>query len=190
VNVLPATVNVPVREPVPVLVATLKVTGPFPLPLAPALMVIHAALLEAVQVQPVDAVTVTVPELAPDATLADIGEIVGAHVVACVTVKVLPAIVSVPVRLVVPVLAATLKVTVPPPVPAAPAVTVIHTALLTAVHVQPAAALTVVLTVPPAAVNDWLVGEIAGAHGAVNEKVFERALAALPPAPTAETTVS
>ena len=174
----------------PVFVATLKVTGPFPLPLAPALMVIHATLLEAAQLQPVDAVTVTVPELPPDATLADVGEIVGAHAVACVTVKVLPAIVRVPVRLVVPVFAAAAMVTVPFPVPAAPAVTVIHAALLTAVHTQPAAALTVVPAVPPAAGSDWLVGEIVGAHGALNENVFERAVGPAPPGPTALTTVS
>jgi hypothetical protein len=102
---------------------------------------------------------------------------------------VLPAIVSVPVRL-VPVFAATPKVTVPFPVPAAPAVTVIHAALLTAVHTQPAGALTVVPAVPPAAVSDWLAGEMVGAHGAVNENVFERALGAVPPGPTALTTVS
>lgn len=170
--------------------ATLKVTDPLPLPLAPALMVIHGALLEAVQLQPVAAVTVMVPEPAPYATLADVGEIVGAHTPACVTVKVFPAMVSVPLRLVVPVLAATLKVTVPPPVPAAPAVTVIHAALLTAVHAQPAAALTVVLAVPPAAGTDWLVGEIVGAHGALKENVFERALEAVPPGPITFTTAS
>jgi hypothetical protein len=80
------------------------VTDPLPLPVAPALMVIQAALLVAVQLHPVPAVTVTVPVPAADVTLADAGEIVGTHgVPACVTVNVEPAIVSVPVRLVVPV---------------------------------------------------------------------------------------
>ena len=45
-----------------------------PLPVAPALIVIHAALLVAVQAQPVAAVTVTVPPCRrPTATLADVG---------------------------------------------------------------------------------------------------------------------
>src|SRR5205814_4556552 len=79
---------------------------------------------------------------------------------ACVTVKVFPAIVSVPVRDVPAVFAATLNVTLPLPEPDAPVVTVIHVALLTAVHAQPVGAVTVVLPVPPAAATDWLVGEI------------------------------
>ena len=105
-------------------------------------------------------------------------------------VKVFPATVAVPVRDAVPVLAATLKLTVPAPLPAAPVATVIQDALLTAVHGQPAAALTVVLAVPPAADTDWLMGEIVGAHVTLNEKLFERALEALPPGPTARTAAS
>ena len=80
-----------------------------PVPVAPALIVIHEALLVAVQPQPVGAVTVTVPLPAADVTLADAAEIVelqGAP--ACVTVKVLPPIVSVPVRGLVVVFAVTL----------------------------------------------------------------------------------
>ena len=73
---------------------------------------------------------------------------------AWVTVNVLPAIVSVPVRPVVDVFAADVKLTVPLPVPAAPAVTVIHAALLTAVHAHPVPAVTVVLPAPPAAPID------------------------------------
>ena len=73
----------------------------------------------------------------------------------------LPAIVSVPVRDDDPVLAATVKLTLPFPDPDAPAVTEIHVVLLlTAVHVQPAVAVTVLLPVPPVGVNDWLVGDI------------------------------
>jgi hypothetical protein len=50
-----------------------------------------------------------------------VGEIVGAHVAAAwVTLKVVPAIVRVPVRLEVTVLSATLKATVPLPDPDAP----------------------------------------------------------------------
>ena len=76
------------------------------------------------------------------------------------TVKVAPAIVSVPLRPdVVEVLAATLKVAAPGPDPDAPPVTVIHDALLPAVQAHPAPAVTVPAPLPPDAVNDWLVGD-------------------------------
>jgi hypothetical protein len=191
VNVLPPIVSVPVRGLVVGFAATLYVTDPFPLPVAPALMVIQATLLVAVHAQPAAAVTVTVPLPPAAVAFADGAPIVGAHgVPACVTVKVAPAIVSVPVRLVVPAFAATVNVTVPDPVPAAPVLTVIHAALLTAVQVHPVPALTVLLPLPPAAETDCDVGEMVGAHGALNAKVFDRALGALPPGPTADTTDS
>ena len=81
-----------------------------PLPEAPAVTVNQlVALLTAVQLQPVPAVTVTVPVVADDVGLNDVGEIVKVHgTPACVTVKVWPPIVIVPVRDVVPVFAATL----------------------------------------------------------------------------------
>jgi hypothetical protein len=164
-----------------------------PLPAAPALTVIHVALLLAVQAQPVAAVTATVPVPAADATLAVVGEIVGLHGAAgcCVTVNVDPEIVSVPVRLVVPVLVPLLNVTVPPPEPNAPAVTMIHETLLTAVHEQPAPAVTVVLPVPPAAAIDCDEGEIVGVHAdALKANVLERVLTALPFGPRASTTAS
>ena len=107
---------------------------------------------------------------------------------ACVTVNVLLPIVTVPVREAGSVFAATVNVAVPDPDPAE--VVVIHVALLTAVHVQPAAAVTVVVTVAPPAATDWLVGAIVGGHGRLNEKVFERPLDAVPPGPTALTTAS
>jgi hypothetical protein len=119
------------------------------------LIVIHAALLPAVQVQPVDASTVTVPVVAPEPTEADAGEIDGVHdMPACVTVNVEPAIVSVPVRLDVLPFAAMLNVTAPGPSPEAPPVTVIHDTLLTAVQGHPTPALTLVPPVPPAAAID------------------------------------
>jgi hypothetical protein len=62
-----------------------------------------------------------------------------------VTVNVCVAIAIVPARG-VPVFAATLKPTVPLPVPEAPLVTVIHGAPLTAVHAH--AAVVVTVTVP------------------------------------------
>jgi uncharacterized membrane protein YgcG len=57
----------------------------------------------------------------------------GSLLAACVTVNARPAIVSVPVRA-APLLAATLNVTDPLPVPVAPAVTVIHDTLVVALH--------------------------------------------------------
>jgi hypothetical protein len=82
-----------------------------PLPDAPAVTVNQlVALLTAVQLQPLPAVTVTVPVVAAeDVRFEEVGEIVNVQATpACVTVNVWPAIVSVPVRDVVPVLAATL----------------------------------------------------------------------------------
>jgi hypothetical protein len=73
-----------------------------------------------------------------------------------VTVSVCPAIVTVPERD-VPVLAATVKVIDPLPLPVVPEVTVIHGTLLAAVHAHPAAALTVTgVPGPPAAAMVWL----------------------------------
>ena len=72
--------------------------------------VIHASLLAAVQLQPVPAVTVTVPVEAADVERFDeagaMVKVQGAP--AWVTVKVWPPMVIEPVRDVVPVLAATL----------------------------------------------------------------------------------
>ncbi len=163
-----------------------------PLPVAPALTVIHVALLLAVHEQPVAAVTVTVPVPAADVTLADAGEIVRLHGAAacCVTVNVDPAMVSVPVRLVVPVLAALLNVTVPDPEPDAPVLTVIHATLLTVVHEQPVPAVIVLLPVPPTAAIDWEEGEMVGVHAPLNANVLDRVLAALPLGPRASTTAS
>ena len=62
-------------------------------------MVSQAALLTAVHAQPVDAVTPTDPVKAVAPPLAEVVESDGVHgAPACVMVKVLPPIVSVPVR--------------------------------------------------------------------------------------------
>jgi len=68
VKLVPATVSVAVRA-APVFVATEKVTVPFPLPDDPVEIVTNVALLAAVHVQPVPAVTATdpVPPAAPNA---------------------------------------------------------------------------------------------------------------------------
>lgn len=153
-KVVPAIVSEPVRLPEELLAATVNATMPLPAPDAPLVTVIHGLLLTAVHGQPVVAVTVLLPF--PPAAMNDwlVGEIAGEHeLAACVTVMVAPAIVSVPVRLEA-VLAATLKVTGPLPVPDAPLVTVIQLSLLTAVHGQSAAAVTLVLPFPPGVVND------------------------------------
>jgi hypothetical protein len=130
-------------------------------------MVIHGSMLVAVHAQPVAAVTAMVPVLAADVTFADAGEIVGVQgAPACVTVNVLPPTVSVPVRGAVAVLAATAYVTEPLPLPAAPALMVIHASLLVAVHAQPVDAVTATVPVPAAAVTLADAGEIVGVQGA------------------------
>jgi hypothetical protein len=153
VRVWPAIVNVPVREVVDVLAATLYDTVPVPVPLLPPVTVIHVVLLlTPVHAQPL--LVVTVADCAPPAaaTLCDVGARAKLQAPLCVTVRVCPAIVSVPVRGVVEVLAATLYDTVPVPVPLLPLVTVIHVVLLlTPVHVQPLPVVTVADRAPPVA---------------------------------------
>jgi hypothetical protein len=82
----------------------------------------------------------------------------------CVTVWVLPATVSVPVRAVVSGLAATVKLTVFVPEPLAPELTTIQGALLLAVQEHDAPVATLTLPAPPAAVNVCTAGETAGAQ--------------------------
>jgi hypothetical protein len=70
--------------------------------------VIHDALLTPVQPHPVPAVTVTLPVPPADVRLCDVGDALNVHAApASVTVIVVPATVSVPVRLAVDVFAAT-----------------------------------------------------------------------------------
>jgi hypothetical protein len=81
------------------LASTVYDTDPFPLPLAPAVIVTHAAALDAVQAHPAPAVTLTLPVVAS----APVDTVVGDNeyeqtAPSCVTVKVCPPIVSVPVR--------------------------------------------------------------------------------------------
>jgi len=167
VNVAPAIVNVPVRLEATVFAAMLNVAEPLPDPVAPPVSVIHGALLTAVQLHPVAALTLLLP--LPPAAVTDcvVGVIDGEHeAAACVTVNVAPAIVSVPVRLEATVFAATSKVTEPLPDPVAPPVRVIQAALLAPVHAQPVAAVTFPLPLPPAAAKDWPVGESDGEQAA------------------------
>ena len=134
-KVFPAIVSVPDRA-APFVEATLKATVPFPLPLPPDVIEIHDTLLFALQPQPDGAVTATDPEPPDEATDCESGEIANAHPLPCETVTVCPAMVSVPERA-GPSAAATLRVTVPAPLPPLPEAIVIHDALLEALQPQP-----------------------------------------------------
>jgi hypothetical protein len=168
VKVPPPIVIDPVRDALDVFAAIEYDTEPSLVPVAPCVTLIHASLLTAVQLQPLAAVTATTPVDAPASTLTDVGKIDELHgALAWVTVKGLPPIVSVPVRDVVAVFAATSNVTEPLPLPLAPAVTVIHAALLVAVQAHPVAAVTVTAAaVTPAAATLDDADESVGAHGA------------------------
>ena|SRR5438105_3399985 len=166
-KVVPAIVIVPVRDPAPVFAATEYPTAPLPAPVAPDVIVIHAALLAAVHVQ-VDAaaVTPTDPVVAPAPGAALVGDSVNVQgTPACVTVNVWPAIVSVPVRDVALVFAATEYVTAPFPAPVLPPVIVSHDALLEALHAHvPADAVTLTLPLDAPEAGDRLVGDSVNVH--------------------------
>jgi hypothetical protein len=157
VKVWPPIVSVPVRCVVVAFAAALKLTVPLPLPDAPAVTVNQLVLLlTAVHAQPVCAVTLVDPVPPPATTDWLTGATEYEHgTPACVTVNVRPPTVSVPVRCAVLAFAAALKLTVPLPLPDAPAVTVNQLVLLlTAVHAQPVCAVTLVDPVPPPATTD------------------------------------
>jgi hypothetical protein len=87
VKVCPATVIVPVRCG-PVFAAIENCVVPLPLPLAPAVIVIQAALLVAVHAHPVTVVTSTDPDPPLASALCEVGLMLNAQPLACVTVKV------------------------------------------------------------------------------------------------------
>ena len=131
---------------------------PPPDPDDPLVMVIHEAPVEAVHEHPDGAVTETFPVAASDEIELVVGVTAKLQVApACVTVTVCPAMVTVPVRAEPEVFSAIDSVTVPEPVPLVPPVTVIHDALLTAVHAHPVPAVTPTLPVDVADVTDRLV---------------------------------
>ena len=109
VKVLPPIETVPVRAVATVFAETVYENVPPPVPFAPAVTVIHASLLVAFQPHPAGALTVAMLDV-PEAVIeTDAGEIPVTQLTpACVTLKVWPPMVSVPVRDVVPMLAATL----------------------------------------------------------------------------------
>jgi hypothetical protein len=108
-----------------------------------------------------------------------------------VTVKVFPAIVSVPVRADVAVFAVTENDVEPEPVRLAPAVIVSQLALLVAAHAHPEPAVTETVPVDAPAPNEALVvtNEYAQPpeEAVVVVNVFEGALIDDPPGPTADT---
>jgi hypothetical protein len=99
---------VPVRAVADVFAATVYATVPFPVPLPPLVTVIHDALLTPVHPQPVAVVTALVKDPPDAGAVCELGDIVKLQMPLCVTVRVCPAIVNVPVRGVVEVCAATL----------------------------------------------------------------------------------
>ena len=132
-----------------------------PLAVPDPVTVIQDAELAAVHEHPDPVVTEIVP-VAPDALrVSEAGVTEKVHVVAaCVTVNVCPAIVRVAERDEVVAFAATVKPTLPGPLPVAPLVIVAHEALLVAVQVQPAPVVTDTDPVAPAAGTAWLVEEM------------------------------
>jgi hypothetical protein len=162
VKVLSATVTVPTRLALDRFVATMKLNFPDPVPGPALITAIHATLLSASHAHPAGAVTV----LFPNPPSAETAWVVGVMVIAqtlgayWVTVNAVPAIVTVPVRVAVPVFAATVKVTLPVPFPEAPAMMAIHAALALAVHAQPEPAVTVLPPSPPSLAKVW-AGDVA-----------------------------
>jgi hypothetical protein len=144
------------------LAAALNVTEPLPEPLAPAVTDSQDALLLAVHEHPLPAATATVPVPPAAATVPLVGliaKVQGGGAAAWFTVNVWPAMVMVPLRALA-VFAAALNVTLPSPLPPAPAVIEIHEALLLAVHEHPLPADTPTVPVPPPAGAVPLIGLI------------------------------
>lgn len=132
---------------------------PEPVPLELDVIVSHEILSTTVHAQPAPVVTLMVPVFGAAPTDAVVGEIAYVQLMpAWFTVNVNPAIVIVPERPVLPVLAAMLYETVPAPVPLAPEVIVIHGTLLAAFHAQPGVVPTDTVPVRAAEVTDELVG--------------------------------
>jgi hypothetical protein len=137
------------------------VTLPLPEPAAPAVIESQESLLVAVHVQPFGAVTAT--SLLPPAAAKAVapGEIVSVQgTPSCVALKVLPAIVIVPLRGVLPGFAAAFNVTLPLPDPLEPAMTVIHEAWLVAPQVHPASAVTATVLDSPSGAKSFEPGAI------------------------------
>ena len=155
----PATVSVVLRCD-PLFGATLNVTLPLPVPEAPPVIDSQPSADVAVHAQLAPLAVTVAPPFPPSAgnvvALGAIENVQGAGAV-CVTVKVCPPAVIVPVRS-GPVLAATLNATAALPVPLAADVIAIHETVAVAdqAHVAPVVMLNVPF--PPGSAKDWLVG--------------------------------
>jgi hypothetical protein len=176
-------VNVPLRG-APVLAAALNAAVPLPVPDAPLVIVSQGALAAAVQAHDAaEVVTVVDPVPPVSGTDCAFGATVNVHggggggvAAAWLTVNVFPAATIVADRVEVAVLAATVKATVPLPVPESPDVRLIHAALVDAVHTHvPAEAVTAIDPDAPASPTFCEVGEIenvqAGGGAAACESV-------------------
>jgi hypothetical protein len=139
---------------------TMYSSEPLPVPATGWTSQIHESPLSAIHLHPAGAwmVRVAVPPVVGNEALV-VGRSIE-HVVttaAWVTVNVCPATVTVPVRALAPLLAATVKETAV----ALVVVTVIQEALEVAVQAQPVEAVTSTLPLPPAAEKDSLVADSA-----------------------------
>jgi hypothetical protein len=172
-------VSVPLRA-APLLAATLNVTVPLPVPLVRPVRLIHDALLLADQSHDAGAPTEMELLVAPDARNdTSLGETAtlqvmgvtggGGAALACwVSFTVWSATTIEAARVVVAAFAATVKLTLPVPVPVVPAVSTTHPASACALHAQPLAAVTVILPLPPAAGMICSVTESSKRQGAAS----------------------
>lgn len=142
----------------PLFAATAKVTVPPPLPEPPETIDSQSTASLADHAQPAEVCTVNVccpPEASTETAAGDTEKV---QPCPWLTVKVRPAIVTEPDRF-GPVVAATERPTVPPPLPLDPDVTVIQDVSLDAVQLHPAAADTATESAPPDAGTDPPSGE-------------------------------
>lgn len=143
VAVCPAMVTLPVRWMAAGFGAKLRVTLPFPEPLAPAVTAIHSEFEDAVHAQPAGAVTITAPLPAPLSTDRFPALRAKEHAAgAWVTVTVCPAIATLPVRCMAAGFAAKCSDTLPLPEPESSPHNVIQSAPEDAAQLQPVGAVT------------------------------------------------
>jgi hypothetical protein len=152
------------------LAATVNVTAPSSVPLAPDVIVIHGTLLPAVHRHPawVDTFTVPGPPVAPMLRL--VGAIVNeqfgaAATAACLIVDRWPPMMTLPVRS-PPALGATVKLTVALPLPLTGGASVIQLTSAVADHAQSLAVVTLAVAGPPAALMFWVAGATSYRQGA------------------------
>ena len=154
VTVSPATVSVAVRDNAVVFGATVAFTVPSPEPLGLSVIVSHVASLVAVQSQAAGAVTVTPALLPSGGTDTEDGATAKLQTTPLwVKVTVSPATVSVAVRDNAVVFGATVALTVPSPEPLGLPVIVSQSALLVAVQLHSAGAVTLTVLLPPSLAN-------------------------------------